>query len=243
VQGIEYTGLLHSPSKMLSVIDVLTRNGNISTDTGLTASKLLQMAEDLHAVKSSQVQFTTVPWSLYQPNPNWVQWQEPSASRLFSAIAHDTRLPKASGHKTKAATINPSQVQVAVYNGGARSGSATSTARALRTRGFDVIGSATDAATDTYTNSVIEYDSSAQLLAAQTLAQQIGKDVTLQLDPQIQSSVLHLILGSKFTALQSATTNKSAGSGVDNLASTYGGITGNTKICSDKNAFSGPLGY
>jgi LCP family protein required for cell wall assembly len=248
VQGIEHSGLLRSPRKMLSVIDALTGHGYLSADDGLTPSKLLQIAEGLRGVTSGSVQFVEVPWTAYQPNANWVQWLQPTAGHLFSAIAHDTRLPRApkaaKGRQAKApVTVAPSQVQVAVYNGGTTKGLGATTASALRARGFDVIGQATNADTNTYTNSVVEYDSASELPAAQTLAQQVGANVTLRLDPQLHSATLHLIIGSTFIALRPATTRKPASRGIQNLAGTYGGITANTRICSDQSAFSGPLGY
>jgi LCP family protein required for cell wall assembly len=250
VQGIEHSGLLRSPSKMLHVVDALTGHGYLSTDSGLTASRMLQIAEAMRGISAGAVQFVTVPWTAYQPNTNWVQWMRPTAGKLFAAIAHDTKLPKApkaaKGAKKakKATTVKPSQVRVAVFNGGMAKGLGASTATALAARGFKVIGPAANAATNTYRNSVIEYGSVAQLPAAQTLAQQVGANVTLRLDPQLGSAALHLIIGSAFTALPSAA-GKTGGTGssIQNLAGTYGGITGSTKICSDQNAFAGPLGY
>src|SRR5262249_61325320 len=31
---------------------------------------------------------------LYPPNPNWVEFEQPQADALFSAVAHDTTLPR-----------------------------------------------------------------------------------------------------------------------------------------------------
>ncbi|HXW45967.1 MAG TPA: LCP family protein [Streptosporangiaceae bacterium] len=240
LQGIERSGLLHSPSKMLAVVDALTSNGNITIDNQLTASRMLQIGEDLHGITSGSVQFVTVPWTTYVPNPDWVQWQQPAASDLFTAIAHDTALPKAVKEKkgkkaTK--TLQPSQVQVAVFNGSTTDGLGAATVTNLSQRGFDVIGQAADAASDTYTDSVIEYASAADLPAAQTLAAEVS-DVQLELDPQLGSSTLHLILGSTFSALKPPVGNQA----IENLTITYGGITGNVNICDDQAAFAGPDG-
>jgi LCP family protein required for cell wall assembly len=244
LQGIEYTGLLHSPGKMLSVIDVLTGHDYVTTDEGLTPSQMLRIAEDLRGISTERVQFVTVPWTNYVNNYNWVQWVQPQAGDLFAAIAHDTRLPRtakaAKGKHAATKAVKPSQVQVAVYNGTTTGGLATDTANALTERGFDVIGQAADAATDNYTTSVIDYATSADLAAAQTLEKQIGGPVTLQADPQLGSPTLQLILGSGFTSLKSSA--PPASTGVPNLVTTYGGISGNVNICSDKAAFSGPDG-
>jgi LCP family protein required for cell wall assembly len=247
LQGIERSGLLHSPGKMLSVIDVLTGNHYVTTDEGLTQSQMFRIAEDLRGISTEKVQFVTVPWTNYVNNYNWVQWVQPQADDLFAAIAHDNRLPTSpkttKGKHGKAATLKPAQVQVAVYNGTTTAGLAADTASSLSQRGFDVMGQAADAATDTYTTSVIDYATAADLPAAQVLENQIGGPVTLQADPQLTSPTLQLILGSGFTSLKSSPpAAPAANTGLENLAITYGGISGNVNICSDKSAFSGPDG-
>ncbi len=246
LQGIEHSGLLSNPRKILSVIDALTGHGFVTTDSQLTPSRLLQIAEAMHGMATGAVQFVEVPWTTYVNNSAWVQWVQPQADSLFGAIAHDTKLPKAANaakgkakKKTKKAVVlNPSQVQVAVYNGSTTSGLAASTASSLSSRGFDVVGQAANADTDTYTDSMIEYATAADVPAAQTLADQIGGSVELEQDSQLTSATVHLILGSAFTGLKTATPQAS----IQNLASTYGGISGNVNICSDQQAFSGPDG-
>jgi LCP family protein required for cell wall assembly len=270
LQGIEHSGLLSSPGKMLSVLDALTSNRNITVDDQLTLGQMLRIGEDLRGISTESVQFVTSPYTTYEPNPNWVQWEQPQAQDLFAAVAHDTSLPKShvkakkgqkARHGKKAgsqptpsptaqpsptvqpsptASVQPSQVQVAVYNGSTTSNLATTTSAALTARGFDVIGQPLDAASDTYTDSVIQYASSADLAKAQFLAQEVGPsgDVQLQLDPQLTAGTMNLILGSTFSALQPVPSS----SGLENIASTYGGITGNVNICSDQSAFAGPDG-
>jgi LCP family protein required for cell wall assembly len=268
LQGIEKSGLLNSPGKILGVIDALSANHNISIDDQLTPTRLLKIAEDLHGISTESVQFVTSPYTTYDPNPNWVQWEEPQAQDLFSAIAHDNTLPKSDSTATKTSkskgkskkdkgtkaasqptptpqsssttTVQPAQIQVAVYNGTTTSNLATTTSAALTARGFDVIGQPLDAASDTYTDSVIQYASSADLAKARYLAQEVGPsgDVKLQLDPQLSAGTMNLILGSTFSALQPVPSS----SALQNIASTYGGISGNVNICTDQAAFSGPDG-
>ena len=122
--------------------------------------------------------------------------------------------------------ISPALVKVRVLNGTSKFGLGTSTATNLSTRGFDVVGQASDAANSNYTSTVIEYAGAAELPAAQTLAQLFG-NVTLRPEAHLAGPALRLILGSSFTALKPAT----GGSGISNLAGTYGGITGNVNIC------------
>jgi LCP family protein required for cell wall assembly len=261
LQGLEHSKLIRDPGTLLRVIDTLTSHDYVTTDTGLTAEGMLRLGEDLRGISADSVQFVTVPWTIYSGNaqwidssetptygePDWVQWVQPEANSLFSAISHDSRLPAAA--KTKVKTVRPADVAVQVLNGTPSAGLATSTAASLTDRGFRVVGSPADAASDTYTSTVIEYRSAAQLPAARTLAD-LFSHVTLKRDPSLTGSTLSLILGSTFTKLaapsDSAASNDGAASNdnaaISNLAGTYGGIRGSTNICADSNAFAGPDG-
>jgi LCP family protein required for cell wall assembly len=251
VTGIEHSSLLKSPSTMLSVIDTLTSHGDITTDSGLTASAMLRLGEDLRGISTKSVQFITVPWNTYTGNAewlsssqspatgnsNWVQWLQPQANTVFAAISHDTKLPKASKEKIK--TVSPATVKVKVLNGTTTGGLGSTTAANLTARGFDVIGQATDAASQTYTSTVIEYAGTADLPAAETLAG-LFSDVTLKPDSHLQTATLRLILGSTFTSLKPApSSGASEAATISSLAGTYGGITANVNICNDASAFSG----
>jgi hypothetical protein len=219
---------------------------------------MLRIGEALRGLKGNAVQFVTVPWTTYtgnaqwinssqspnSGNTNWVQWVQPQANDLFTAIAHDTSLPKPGASPAAAVdSVSPADVRVQVLNGSHTQGIATSTSASLSQRGFTVVGPPSDAATNTYTSSVIKYSGPAELAEAQTLAQVVS-NVTLQQDPSLSGTTLELILGSTFTSLQSAangstSSSGSATSGLSGIATTYGGITGSTNICSDSGAFSG----
>ena len=257
VQGIVHAGLLKSPTKVFSVIRAITGHGYLTTDNQLTPSRMLRLAEDLRGISTKKVQFVTAPWTTYsgnaqwinsvQPpspgNPNWVQWVQPAANKLYTAIAHDTKLPKTLKHKgtgqpAKVVAVSPADVRVHVLNGTTTSGLATTTATSLASRGFKVIGQPGDAPAQNYAGSVIEYATAAQLPAADTLARQM-RSVTVRQDASLTSGGITLILGSSFTALKPANAHNSGG-GIQNLAGTYGGITASRNICKDSSAFSGP---
>jgi LCP family protein required for cell wall assembly len=96
VQGLERSGLTHSPAKILTVIRDLVSHGDIATDTQLTPSRLFTIAEELHSLAPGAVQFVEIPTVPYPGDPQaWVEWARPQATALFTAIAHDTRLPAA----------------------------------------------------------------------------------------------------------------------------------------------------
>lgn len=253
LQGIERSGLLHSPTKILSVIQDVTEHRYITTDTEMSPGRLLTIADELRGLTPGSVQFIEIPTVPYPGNPQaWVQWQQPQASNLFAAIAHDTRLPPADKAKKQAGggavldSVSPEQVSVTVLNGTTVPGLATRTSASLAALGFHVVGSPADAASANYANSVIEYASRAELPAARTLAATI-KRATLQRDPSLTSGTLELILGANFTPLQmpkhgSSPSPARSTSSPPNLAGSYGGITGNVSICNDAGAFTGPDG-
>jgi LCP family protein required for cell wall assembly len=95
VRGIERSPLLHSPAKLLSVINDVAGHRYIATDTGLTPGRLFTIADELRGIKPGSVQFIEAPTQPYPGDPQaWVEWAQPQAARLFTAIAKDTRIPK-----------------------------------------------------------------------------------------------------------------------------------------------------
>jgi LCP family protein required for cell wall assembly len=253
VKGVIHSGLLSNPIKLVQV--VTNTASTITTDTGLTQSGMLQTAQSLRGISGSRVQLITAPNVPYPANPNWVEFDQPLAGRLFSAIAHDTKLPKAvkragtgrgavaAPAPTPAPQAPPSQVSVDVLNGSGIAGIAGTAASALSSRGFHVAGTG-DAASFGYTKSVIEYASASQRPAVTTLKQQIPS-ATIRKIPGLAPGTLELIIGSSFTKLAAqpppAPTHQAKTLSVGSLATKSGGITGGASCKSDAGAFSGPL--
>ncbi len=243
VQGIERSGLLNSPSKVLGVVkdaaDAMT------TDSTLDQSQMLQIATSLKGLSSQSVQFVTTPNAPYIQNNQKVQLEQPQADELFHAIAHDTRLPKMGKSKksrhpvtTPVLDTTPSKVNVNVLNGAGINGLAGQAGSDLTSRGFNVVSTG-DASTFGYTNPVIEYASAADLPAVNTLKAQLS-GVTVQKSASVTPGTVDLIVGSSFNGL-AAKSSKSSAPSVSSLSTTFGGITANTNICKDTGAFSGPL--
>ena len=244
VQGIERSGLLNSPAKILSVVKDAA--DAMETDSGLEQSTMLEIANSLRGLSSQSVQFVTAPNVPYTGDPAAeVQLEQPQASALFYAIAHDTKLPRAKTKKSKvsapAAVLDtaPSKVNVNVLNGTGISGLAGQAGTDLAGRGFNVVSTG-DAGTTGYTGPVIEYASAADLPAVRTLKAQLST-VTVQKDTSLTPGTIDLIVGSSFSGLAAAPSSSSSKApSVDNLSSTYGGVTANTNICKDQSAFAGP---
>jgi LCP family protein required for cell wall assembly len=254
VQRILSTGVLHSPTKTYSIVNAIVKARALTTDNGLTAQRLLTIGESMSGISRKDVQFIEVPEVQYPGNTEWVEFDPVQAPKLFSAVAHDVKLPKihkpkktkdkgkTKGNaktqvqpetKTKPKLLSPSDVSVEVLNGSGVSGIAGTTSTALTAKGFHVLGASaattpTGATDFNYVKSVVQYSSAADLPAARTVAAQLS-DVTLQLDPSVTPGTVNLILGSDFTALGQS--KKSQPTSPGNLASKYDGYNGNTNVC------------
>jgi LCP family protein required for cell wall assembly len=247
VQRILRSGVLHSLTRTYSIMSAIVRAHALTTDTGLTPNKILQIGSSLSGISRKSVQFVEVPTVTYPPNPNWVEWDTTQDPKLFSAVAHDVKLPKVhKGKQAKGGTgkhsggngstapklLTASKVNVEVLNGSGVSGIAGATGTALTARGFHVLGAvsaltSTGAPDFSYVQSVVEYGSTADLAAARTVAAQL-QDVTLQLNTAVPAGQVNLILGSTFKALAP---QKSQSQSPGNLAKQYSGYTGSTNVC------------
>jgi LCP family protein required for cell wall assembly len=247
LQGVKHSGLLSNPAKLVRVLGDIA--GSMKMDDGMTPADLLSIGESLRGLPPKSVQFITSPWTPDPSNANLVDFARPRASQLFSAIAHDQKLPKAlkgGSHKKGKSpptalvkTAQPSSVNVEVLNGSGVSGVAGAVATRLTNRGFKIVGTG-DAANFGYAKSVIEYSSAADRPAANTLKAQLSS-VTLKRNSSLAAGTIELIVGSSFTALKPPPPPTQQA--VTGLSHKYKGITGSTSVCKDTGAFSGPLGY
>jgi LCP family protein required for cell wall assembly len=245
LHGVEHSGLLSSPVKLATVVGDLAHS--LVMDAGMTPSDLAHIAASLKGIGNGKVQFVTAPW---QPDPadvNRVVFLQPQADTVFTAIAHDKRVPKAkkTGHgagQPALPTVSPSKVHVAVLNGNGRNGEATQVVATLTTAGFKAAVSQVNggnAPSFSYTKSVIEYASAADLPAVNTLKEQL-RHVTVKKVTSLTPGTITLIVGSSYHGLKGSKSG-SKGPSISGLAGSYGGITGAARMCStaSRNAFTG----
>jgi LCP family protein required for cell wall assembly len=254
VKGVLGSDLLSNPIRLLSVITDAA--ASMTTDSGMTVSDLVQIAESFHNLSSNNVQFITAPNEPWTQNPDRIQFEQPQADQVFSAIAHDVTLPKAAPTPTPSSggaqvlTTSPSKVKVEVLNGSGIAGLAGQAAASLTSRGFDVTGTG-DAGSFAYTKSVIEYSSAADLAEVNTLKKELSAVTDLK-DATLKAGTVDLILGSDFTGLSSSAaaaqpsptpsaSPSPSSSGISSLAQSAGGITAAAPCASDSSAFAGPL--
>jgi LCP family protein required for cell wall assembly len=209
VKGVLNSGLLSNPLRLLTVVSDAA--ASMTTDSGMTVSDLVSIGESLSHLSSKNVQFITAPNQAWPPDPTArVQFAQPQADEVFSAIARDVTVPKVkvapsatpSSGGAQVLTTSPSNVKVKILNGSGVAGIAAQAAAGLTSRGFDVTGTG-NATSFAYTNSVIEYASAADMAAVNTLKQQLTNVTGLQVSSLTPGTVV-LILGSDFTELTPA---------------------------------------
>ena len=242
MQEVKSGQLLSNYTRMYSVLRDAAKN--LTTDQGLSLTDMVSLAGDLRKLTTRSVRFVTVPNVPYPADPNRVIWQQPAANQLFHAIAHDTALPTTKKTKTQTPTIlattSPANVSVEVLNGNGIQGAAGQASTELTSKGFHVTG-ASSAANFNYADNYIEYSSSAQMPAVNTLKAELSS-VRVQKVAGLAPGTIDLIIGSSFHGLgtSSSSSSKSKSAGSTTISKSYGGISAASNICKNSSAFSGP---
>lgn len=89
-QDVKHAHLLGDPGRLYHVMTDIA--SSLTTDSGLAPSRMISLALGLRDLPLRAVRFVQAPSTAYPANPNWVVWS-PAARTLFSAIAHDRKLP------------------------------------------------------------------------------------------------------------------------------------------------------
>ncbi len=242
VQKIFKTHVLNSLSKTWGIINDISKARALTTDAGLTTSRMVTIARSLAGISRKNIQFIEVPVVTYPANPNWVEFNTAETTKLFNAIERDHAVPgglkkSKKGAKGKKGTgtapvklLSASKVSVTVLNGSGVNQIAGTTASALGTRGFRILGTASamtsaGAPDYSYTKSVVEYSTATDLAAADTVAAQVPGAIVKQ-DGSVTAGSVTLILGSDFKKLGPPPAHA-----VGNLTGQYGGYQGSTNAC------------
>ena len=108
-------GTLVNPVRLVKFLDAATKS--LTTDTGLSSlDKLGGLAKSLKGIGLDHIQFITVPFKTYEPDPNRLQWA-PGANRLWYRVRNDMPINKrfadqvttAAGKPSGGASATPSQ--------------------------------------------------------------------------------------------------------------------------------------
>ena len=85
-------GTLANPVKLYNFLDAATKS--LTTDPELANLKELgSIANQVRNIGLDNIQFLTVPWETYEPDPNRLAWA-PEADRLWRLLRHDQELSK-----------------------------------------------------------------------------------------------------------------------------------------------------
>jgi LCP family protein required for cell wall assembly len=98
-------GTLANPVRLYKFLDAATKS--LTTDSDLASiSKLAGLAKSLKGIGLDHIQFLTVPFQAYAPDPNRLQWA-PGAKKLWTRIRMDKPVGKGfAGDVTTAETKN-----------------------------------------------------------------------------------------------------------------------------------------
>jgi LCP family protein required for cell wall assembly len=187
-------GTLTNPSKLYGFLDAATKS--VTTDKDFTVDEMKKVAGSVQGMSAGKVQFITVPWGAYAPDPNRIAWRQPDANNLFKAIRSDNQIQAPT--PAQKVSMPPSQVKVRVLNGTSTPGLAQRVGDQLTARGYSVQGIGT--ATTKPNQTELQYGAGAAQQAA-ALAQVApgGKPVPNQ---SVTSGVVDLILGADWEGLK-----------------------------------------
>ena len=257
LQQIDSEQVLSNVPKVFTIAKDVART--LTTDSGLSITDMRDIATSMKGLSTKGVQFTQVPVAQDPTDANRVLWQQPQAAQLYSEIAHDQTVP-AKAKATPAASaapsasapaVSPASIQVNVLNATSTPGLAAQAASSLTQSHFDVAGTGDAVAPSAAT--IIQYSSATEAAAAKALAAVVpnAEIQPVSATSGVSSGEVDLILGSNYSGLKTATaspspsassssSSSSSAASINNVTKTYGGISGNTNICSDSGAFSGP---
>jgi LCP family protein required for cell wall assembly len=84
-------GTLTRLDRLVKFLNAATKS--LALDEGLAdVLKLAKLGNQFRQIGLDGIQFLTVPWEAYAPDPNRIQLMEPQADRLWNKIRHDERL-------------------------------------------------------------------------------------------------------------------------------------------------------
>jgi hypothetical protein len=118
IQEVTSSGVLFNPIELYDFLDAVTRS--VTTDPGIGSIRsMASVAVRVRAIGLESIEFTTVPYEVYPPDPNRVQWAQPEADEMWAKLIADEPLtPKpsssgsdGSGSTSPSASGSPSQAQ------------------------------------------------------------------------------------------------------------------------------------
>jgi LCP family protein required for cell wall assembly len=86
-------GTLFNPKRLISFLDAATKS--LTTDPGMRRlTTMAGLANEVKDIGLGQVQFFSMPFEAYEPDPNRLQPKAPDAQQLWRALREDEELPR-----------------------------------------------------------------------------------------------------------------------------------------------------
>jgi LCP family protein required for cell wall assembly len=114
IQKVTSSGVLFNPIELYDFLDAVTRS--VTTDPGIGSIRsMASVAVRVREIGLESIEFTTVPYEVYPPDPNRVQWAQPEADEMWAKLIADEPLtpkpspkPSGSGGSEESGSANPS---------------------------------------------------------------------------------------------------------------------------------------
>jgi LCP family protein required for cell wall assembly len=202
IHKMKSASTLADPTNVYSLAE--TGSKAFQVDDGLkSVPQLMSLANTLGGVPSNRITFTTMPTDQDPYNPSAWLVPKPNAQQLFDAIANDQSLtpgstsskPTAGATPSAAQTIDPSTVEVHVFNGTGIPGRAAAVQTELAGKGYS--DSIVEHTAMSVSASKVEYSASDPKYKreAQQVASALGlPDSSLTVTPGL--TTVHVVVGS-----------------------------------------------
>jgi LCP family protein required for cell wall assembly len=86
-------GTLTRVDRLVKFLDAAT--SSLALDTGVgNVMSLAKLGNQFRTIGLENIEFVTVPWEAYEPDPNRIQWNTELSDRLWGKIRNDEPLPR-----------------------------------------------------------------------------------------------------------------------------------------------------
>ncbi len=91
IQKVTSSDVLFNPLELYNFLDAVT--SSVTTDPGIGSIRsMASVAVRVREIGLDSIEFTTVPYEAYPPDPNRVQWKQPEADELWRRLRLDEPL-------------------------------------------------------------------------------------------------------------------------------------------------------
>jgi LCP family protein required for cell wall assembly len=206
----------------------------LQVDSGLSLGDMFGLVLSFHGVNPASAPQQTMPvmvdsnLSYYFKGYNYGSVEFASQPDDIQIVQHFLGIQP--GNDTMTGKVLPAagSVRVSVLNGTGRSGQAGQTASALQGLGFNVVGAGDTASSGSPSETMVYYDSSSHLAAAERVLQSLSGAVSLGQGPTANGADVTVVTGSTFSVNAPPSQSTGAGPGASSGGSQAGSTSSAT---------------